>query len=358
DAPSERFVVTAGDETWHAAHLVAGMGLRPSLPDGVVEGPRVWHTEHLLPGLSTVEPGDLGRVLVVGSGQSAAEAVRHLLGDSPASTVTAVLQSYGYAPADDSPFVNAVFDPEGVDDFYDASPSARDRVLRAHRNTNYSVVDPELIDELARLEYAERRRDRPRFVVRNLTSLVSVRELDETPGAERFGHVACGGAPHARSGAGVGADGAVEAELLDLRTGERSTERVDAVVLATGYRPAMLSALVDDADGVFANLTDGVPDLDRSYRARLRNDVSGAMWMHGADERVHGLSSSLLSNIAVRGGEIARAIAAALAEPGRGEASVPPVVRDRDADRGDAESIEQIGTMARAASIEHAGAAR
>lgn len=284
DAGLGRFVVAAGEQLWHARHLVAGMGLRPRLPEGVQEGARIWHTEHLLPRLEAFGAREAHRFMVVGAGQSAAETVRHLLHAFPRSEVLAVMQGYGFAPADDSPFVNRVFDPEAVDEFYAASPAGRAHLLRAHRNTNYSVVDAELIHELARLEYEQRRGPEPRFLLRNLTSLVAC--------AER--------------------EGGVEAELRDLRDGARSRERVDALVLATGYRPASPAALVERPERIFAGLRDGVPEVDRMYRVRLREGVGGSMWMHGADEGVHGLSTTLLSNVAVRGGEIAGEIARAL----------------------------------------------
>ena len=67
----------------------------------------------------------------------------------------AVFTRYGYSPADESPFVNAIFDPAAVDTFFHADASVKEMLLTYHRNTNYSVVDRELIHELYRRHYQE-----------------------------------------------------------------------------------------------------------------------------------------------------------------------------------------------------------
>jgi L-ornithine N5-oxygenase len=276
DAEDQLFVVSAGERRWTAQHLVIGVGLQAVLPDGIVASRRVWHSERLLPSLDAVSPERLDHVVVVGSGQSAAEAAKHLLTQHPHIRVTAILQSYGYAPADDSPFVNRMFDPGAVDEFFDSSEDARRRVLDVHRNTNYSVVDAELIDELARIQYEDRSRGAGRFELRNLTTVLSAVERD----------------------------GVVHIETRDLRTGERRRETVDVVIAATGYRPTPVAPLFEDPGRIFSVIRDGVPETDRSYRACVDDAVTGSVWVHGGEEATHGLSSSLLSNIAVRGGEI------------------------------------------------------
>ena len=53
---------------------------------------------------------------VVGAGQSAAEIARFLYDELPHAQVWAVIPSYGYSVADDTPFANQVFDPGAVDD--------------------------------------------------------------------------------------------------------------------------------------------------------------------------------------------------------------------------------------------------
>jgi L-ornithine N5-oxygenase len=49
--------------------------------------------------------------------------------------------------------------------------------------------------------------------------------------------------------------------------------------------------------------------VERDYRLRTARDVPGAIYLQGGTEHTHGLSSSLISNIAVRCGEIVESIA-------------------------------------------------
>jgi hypothetical protein len=64
--------------------------------------------------------------------------------------VHAIFTRYGYSPVDDTSFANRVFDPAAVDPFFVAPGDIEARLLEYHSNTNYSVVDPELIEDVRR----------------------------------------------------------------------------------------------------------------------------------------------------------------------------------------------------------------
>lgn len=56
-------------------------------------------------------------------------------------------------------------------------------------------------------------------------------------------------------------------------------------------------------------LPDGTPAIDRDYRVVTQDHVGCGTYVQGATEHTHGLSSTLLSNTAVRAGEITRSLA-------------------------------------------------
>ncbi|MFC7660847.1 hypothetical protein ACFQV8_36800 [Pseudonocardia benzenivorans] len=60
----------------------------------------------------------------------------------------------------------------------------------------------------------------------------------------------------------------------------------------------------------------GEPAVSRDYRLLTRTELSGNIYLQGGTEHTHGLSSSLLSNIAVRSAEILQSITTALASTG------------------------------------------
>ncbi|MEU5399868.1 lysine N(6)-hydroxylase/L-ornithine N(5)-oxygenase family protein [Streptomyces sp. NPDC005963] len=262
-------------------NVVLGTGLRPQIPEGVTLGEHVWHNRDLLFRTQELKERPHRRFTVVGAGQSAAETAEYLYRTFPDAEVCAVFTRYGYSPADDSPFANRIFDPSAVDDFYDAPEGVKRALLEYHGNTNYSVVDGELIDQLYRTVYQEKVSGTERLRILRTTALTGVEEM---------------------------ANGA-RAVVTSLTTGERFTLDSDAVVLATGYRPndprELLGPLADHC------LTDGQGRLriDRNHRLVTDERISAGVFLQGAvTEHTHGITSSLLSTLAVRSGEIRDAL--------------------------------------------------
>ncbi|NVI90026.1 lysine N(6)-hydroxylase/L-ornithine N(5)-oxygenase family protein [Actinomadura sp. BRA 177] len=268
-------------ETHLARNVVIGVGLEPVLPEGVQAGERIWHTEDLLTRLDEREEWNPRRVVVVGAGQSAAEAVEYLHRTLPDAEVCAVFARYGYSPADDSSFANRIFDPQAVDHYYAAPDDVKRMLFEYSRNTNYSVVDLDLIDELYRRAYAEKVAGAERLRILNVSRLLDVRD-----GA-----------------------GGVRVKVGFLPTGEVADLDADAVVYATGYRERDPFGLLGEAGGDCLAGPDGRPVVERDYRIATVPGRSWGVYLQGATEHSHGIASSLLSMTAVRTGEIVRSIA-------------------------------------------------
>ncbi|TDC69377.1 L-lysine 6-monooxygenase [Actinomadura sp. GC306] len=265
--------------TRRTRNLVVAAGLEPVLPEGTVAGDRIWHSEDLLhraPGLR-----DPRRLLVVGAGQSAAEVTDYLHRTFTGAEVCAVFAKYGYTPADDSSFANRVFDPQAVDDFFAAPEEVKRTLMGYHRSTNYSVVDLELIDELYRRHYQEKVAGRERLRILNASRIVDV----------------------AADGAGV------RASVEFMPTGERVVLDGDVLVYATGYRPCDPLTLLGEAGEYCRRLPSGWVDVERDYRIGTTAEMACGIYLQGATEHTHGIGSTLLSNTAVRAGEIADSVA-------------------------------------------------
>jgi L-ornithine N5-monooxygenase len=84
----------------------------------------------------------------------------------------------------------------------------------------------------------------------------------------------------------------------------------DAVVYATGFDPMPLRDLL--ADVCDPDQLDDEPHVTRDYRLQASERLSGGIYLQGGTEHTHGLSSSLLSNIAVRSAEILESITESL----------------------------------------------
>ncbi|WP_329388422.1 lysine N(6)-hydroxylase/L-ornithine N(5)-oxygenase family protein [Streptomyces sp. NBC_01351] len=261
-----------------ARNLVIGTGLRPLMPDGVERSDRLWHTSDLLTKVDGLEGEGAApsRFIVVGAGQSAAENVAYLHRRFPEAEVCAVFSRYGYSPADDSSFANRIFDPAAVGEYFDAPEDVKRRLMDYHGNTNYSVVDIDLIDDLYRQMYQGKvlGTERLRFI--NVSRLTDVRE---TPAR-------------------------VHTTVQSLVTGEEASLDADVVVFATGYRPAdPLGLLGEVADRCLCD-DEGRVRVERDYRVATDPELRCGIYVQGGTEHTHGITSSLLSNIAIRVGEI------------------------------------------------------
>ncbi|TXS54399.1 lysine N(6)-hydroxylase/L-ornithine N(5)-oxygenase family protein [Streptomyces sp. t39] len=272
----------AGDETvvHRARNLVIGTGLRPQMPDGVERTDRIWHNCDLLSRVETLTGTSPSRFIVVGAGQSAAENVAFLHRRFPEAEVCAVFSRYGYSPADDSSFANRIFDPSAVDEYYTAPDAVKRKLMGYHGNTNYAVVDIDLIDDLYRQSYQEKVLGTERLRFLNVSRLTDVVHTPDR----------------------------VRTMVESLVTGEKTPLDADVVVYATGYRPADALGLLGDVAAHCRRDAEGRPLVERDYRIVTSPDTRCGIYLQGGTEHTHGITSSLLSNTAIRVGEILQSI--------------------------------------------------
>ncbi|MEU5743807.1 SidA/IucD/PvdA family monooxygenase [Streptomyces tendae] len=292
DDPVERLRIhvstASGPRFVEARNIVMATGLVPKMPDGVVRDEHVWHSSEFLGKFRQSAASELQHVVVVGAGQSAAEIVRFCHDEAPNAKVTAVVPSYGYSIADNTPFANEVFDPGAVDDYYQSEQYAKDKLWDYHRNTNYSVVDGDVIRSLYQRKYDDDVQgvDRLRFMELSRISAVK-RDGDDT-----------------------------WVTVQSLATGRSDDLDVDVVVCATGYEPMAVGRLLGDVDRFCRRDGQGRHLVGRDYRLATTGDLRAGIYVQGGTEHTHGLSSSLLSNLAVRSGEIVESVSRnRLAEP-------------------------------------------
>jgi len=265
--------------TWRTRNLVLGMGIVPRLPPGVSTSARVWHSSELLTRLADAT-SPVARFAVVGAGQSAGEIAAYLHDTYPRAEVFVIVPRYGFTPADDSPFVNGVFDPAAVDPYFYATPDVKARVFEYHASTNYSVVDADLIQELYRRVYQEKVQGTRRLHILRMTRVAAI---------------------HAE-------DGRVRLVLDMMLPGHIDELAVDVVVCATGYGVMDAEATLGPTADLCERDAAGRLVVGRDYRVVTAPTVRAGIYLQGGTEHTHGLSASLLSNIAVRAGEIVEAV--------------------------------------------------
>ncbi|KAJ5674891.1 L-ornithine N(5)-monooxygenase [Penicillium maclennaniae] len=276
-----------------ARKVVVALGGTAKMPPGFPQDQRIMHSSKYCTVLPTILKDETKpyNIAVVGSGQSAAEIFHDLQRRYPNSRTTMILRDSALRPSDDSPFVNEIFNPERVDKFFKLPTEERHKRIATEKATNYSVVRLELIEEIYNTMYLQRIKnpDQTQWQHRILPER-KVARIEHHNLAKRM-------RIHVKSVADEPIEGK---EILE----------VDALMVATGYQRDAHEQLLEQVRALQpAGQAAWAPGRD--YRVSLdgsKVSQHAGIWLQGCNEKTHGLSDSLLSILAVRGGEIVRSV--------------------------------------------------
>jgi len=260
--------------------LVVSAGGTPKFPavfEGLRHDSRVFHHAEYLSRLKKIgmTPATSLRVAIIGSGQSAAEAFIDLNDCHPGVRADLIFRGSALKPSDSTPFVNEIFAPDFTDLIFRQEPAERARIIREYHNTNYSVVDADLIERIYRIFYRQKVENKARHTYRRLMQVQSAR-ADE---------------------AGIWLD------LQDMSDGQMQRECYDLVILATGYERKSHRQLLAPLEQYLGDF-----EVDRRYRIQTDGRCKPAIYMQGFCEATHGLSDTLLSVLPFRASEIAASL--------------------------------------------------
>ncbi|KAG0156566.1 hypothetical protein PDIDSM_3747 [Penicillium digitatum] len=256
------------------------------------QDPRIMHSSKYCTHLPQILNDNMApyNIAVVGSGQSAAEIYHDLHRRYPNSRTTLILRDTALRPSDDSPFVNEIFNPERVDKFYEMSAEERKKRIATEKATNYSVVRLELIESIYNDMYLQRveNPDETQWQQRILVE-AKVARIEHNNASNRM---------------------RIHVKSVNNESAGKEVLEVDALMVATGY-------LRDAHERLLENVCSLRPagasawNPGRDYRVSLDNakvSTQAGIWLQGCNEKTHGLSDSLLSVLAVRGGEIVNSV--------------------------------------------------
>lgn len=289
--------------TLKAKHVVIATGGKPNIPSSLpVNHPRIIHSSQYATSLADMyPPGHQPRsVAIIGAGQSAAEVFNNIPTRFPGAKARLLIRGAALRPSDDSPFVNEIFDPNRVDDVFSQNPETRAQEIARDKPTNYSVVRLELLEHIYdtmysyRIQYGNEEDWPQRILHHRVVTEVSDCEVDGQP-ALRL---------HVKNSS---------SRFCAQKSSETESLTVDLVVVASGYHR-------DAHEVLLRPLRHLLPGGDaKSKRWDVRRDygvefADGALqpdagvWLQGCNESTHGLSDSLLSILAHRGGEMVTSI--------------------------------------------------
>jgi L-ornithine N5-monooxygenase len=268
-------------------HVIIATGGKPEIPRPLLlDHPRVIHSSQYLKLVHTLLP-DISsgyKIAVIGSGQSAAEIFDDLHALYPNCHTNIIFREDALRPSDDSPFVNEVFDPDRISEFFEAPAHNRKMDNAKHRSTNYGVVRIELLEKIYEKMYIERVHHG------NNEEMWQHRVFPRTTIASASAH-----------------DNKVllVMETKDIKGSRTFIERrYDLVIAATGYKHDghmdLLRPMIEQSQlgnwSVGKDYKLNIPSLPLSQDTGI--------WVQGCNEETHGLSDTLLSALAVRAGQV------------------------------------------------------
>lgn len=187
--------------------------------------------------------------------------------------------------------MNELFNPDRVETFFKSTLEDRAASLTLNQSTNYAVVRPDLLEEIYTELYSyqftyKSEEDWPRKILKHR----SVTGVSECP---------------------VGEKSALRVRIQNDSSGYTCCEAsatetldVDLVVVATGYDRMGHKSIMRELEYLSPGKDWAV---DRDYRVQFQEGAvqdDAGIWLQGCNEATHGLSDSLLSILAVRGGRL------------------------------------------------------
>lgn len=263
-------------EKKYTRNIILACGLSPkcNINDQVFNSESIFHSAFYLQNIQKQKKDQDLKFLVIGGGQSAAEITKDLHTTFKNSTVTNTFSGFGLKPADDSEFINEVFCTYSVDEFFNTNSKVREQILENHGDTNYAVVDIDLIKELYRTSYEEQVVGKQRLYFNKMTKVISIEEINNKVLVQSFNKI----------------------------DSKYQNDEYDIVVLATGYTSKVSSELLKNIKNELILNSNNNLDVDRNYY--VKNKGNFGIYLATGNEETHGLSDTLLSVLAIRADEI------------------------------------------------------
>lgn len=262
----KRVKVVTSKRAYLTKTVVLSSGSYPNIPDVFVPhvGPRVFHTSEYLPRLAALSGVLPRRWLVVGSGQSAGEAVSDLLKRNPNLSVASVHRSSGFNIGQLGQFPNLAFLPEQVDYFHKLPAAKRLDFLTHIRAINYAGIDSDQSQALYSQIYEDGIKGLERLHMFPFSAVSAISKVNE----------------------------AFRVTVRDVFSQEEHTIEVDTIVLGTGFEKPKIPPILAELLPWIVLGEDGGILVERNYRILLRGGDEVAVYANGLSERTHGISDT------------------------------------------------------------------
>ncbi|KXN65828.1 hypothetical protein CONCODRAFT_80679 [Conidiobolus coronatus NRRL 28638] len=247
-------------ERW-ARNIIVAIGGQANIPSfpGLANLPHeslpIIHSSQYLNQVDRINPdsNQPTKLAIVGSGQSAAELFMDLLSRYPKAHVSMICRDTALRPADETPFVNQIFNPASTSQFYKLTPEQKKAYLQKEMGLT-------------------------------------------TPASIHFGH----------SVQDITySNNKMNLKLSPIYDPEATINaQFDGVIMATGYTRQLHKKLLSNITPYFIHSDVDNYGISRDYSVPTKSEFKVGVYLQGCNEPTHGLSDTLLSVLAIRGPEV------------------------------------------------------
>lgn len=258
------------------SRVIVSPGSTIHLPDCAknLDDERVIHTSHFIMQTPKVfsNKEQAYHFVVVGSGQSASEVVLHLMNNYPNAKISFCFRKGSLHSCDSNPFVNAMYHQESISTFYGKKREVKDTLLKELRNSNYSVIDSEILSEIYRKMYIDYLNGRRSLVIESLLQLHSIETNNKF----------------------------INLEFFDLSCNQIKIMKADGIILATGYTNHTYKELFTEIDPYIEKDQYGEYVISENYEIQTDDVLKAQVYLQGCCEKSHGPSDQTLSVLSTR----------------------------------------------------------
>ena len=256
---------------YHAKHVVVGTGSVPLIPEGIEKNHQVVHTSEYLHKEKEMKASD--SIVIVGSGQSAAEVFYELLEEQKHNNYSLkwYTRSSIFSQLESAKLGQEVFSPDYVQYFHGLSYEKRKEALK-RLDTARNGVDKETLVKIYDLLYNRS--------VEGRDEKITIQPLTEVNTIKRI-------------------DGTLEVACRQWEKEEDFTVKSDYVVLATGYKPHIPQWIWDNKDEIEWECHNELK-VDENYRLVWKEPRQHHMYISTNLEHSHGTAATNLSLAVMR----------------------------------------------------------
>jgi lysine N6-hydroxylase len=278
---NDLFEIIVNNKIYRSKNLLVGAGLTAKIPDCCKPylGEKVFHNTQFL---TTSNNYSDQKITVVGSGQSGAEIILHLINDKNVSpeNINWCSSAYNLLPMEDSPFSNELYNPNYSEYFFNLQKELKNNLLNLQKYTSDGISEStlnQIYEQLYNNKFLHGKPDVNLYMNTRLTGV----EQDSTG---KF--------------------------YLELSQKDNPYSKInfqsDIIIMATGLKyniPKFLDPIINKL-----STTDGRFEINEDYSIKTNKSLNGNIYLHNGSRHVRGVADPNLSLLAWRSAKIINAI--------------------------------------------------